>query len=142
MGLKIKNTFNVARVKRELLQPMAKKLNSELLDAAAEIVQRTLSGRDMRGGEFRQYAPMTKRKKIAEGKQSDPVNLTETGQMLKSIKTTVQTLANSLVGRIFFTGGGASTKASKHMQGAGVPKREFFGLSKEQVEKIRKGLKK
>jgi hypothetical protein len=113
-----------------------------LAQAAAEvataIVARTTRGVSYQGGGFAPYSAQYKKQRSKEGRSTRP-DLTRTGKMLQSIVTDVQELASRVVARIFFNSPAEAEKARWNQEGQGA--RQFFGLSKNDRELVRRKVK-
>jgi len=96
----------------------------------------TISGIDYQGRRFKPYSKMYQAVRLDNNRQSSPVSLTWHGDMVRSMKAF--RIANG--GEIRFDSTRENTKAVRHNDGIGVPKREFFGLSKNNIEYIEKRL--
>lgn len=94
-----------------------------LLKTKADIKLRTQSGLDFRNQPFTAYNP-----RYAKSEGKTLVNLTKSGDMLNLMS---QKVLNPNKGIIFFSRTTEAEKAERHMTGDGVPKREFFGVSKK-----------
>jgi hypothetical protein len=113
-------------------------LNRQGNELIEGIITRTQRGnKDYKGIDFKDYTPTSKIMRADAGYSPNTVNLTQTGQMLDSIKSTTSK-KNELT--IHITNGEALRKARKHQTGDGVRKREFFGLDKEQKKDTKKQL--
>lgn len=100
------------------------------------ILNRTKSGKSVDGEEFKEYSKNYQAIRQGSNRQASPVSLTWTGNMLRSMK--VFKVKDG--GEIKFNDSSANDLAVKHNEGRGVPKREFFGLSKDNIEYIDKKL--
>jgi len=101
------------------------------------ILNRTKSGNAVDGSEFKPYSSMYQSIRLENHRQESPVSLTWTGNMLRSMKV----FNISEGGEIKFDSAQANDLAVKHNEGSGrIPKREFFGLSKDNIEYIDKKL--
>lgn len=107
-------------------------LNTRGNELIEGIITRTQdSNKDYKGVDFKDYTPAAKRMRIAANHSPNKVNLTQTSQMVNSIKSKISK-KNELT--IHFNNSEALRKALKHQTGDGVRKREFFGFDKKQRE--------
>lgn len=134
MAIEFKSNVDFDRIKREILEKQERELKLAINDAATEIVTRTRSQKDARGATFKALTPIYKKFKARKGRAAVP-DLTYSGKMLASITSTVERLADGLLGRIFFSSQKEAEKARGNMK-----IRKFFELSKDQVNKIRNRL--
>ena len=137
--------------KRKIEQDAETKLAALCEQELGEISARTQRGEDVTGQAFEKYTDkyrllksgVTKsgkpRKKFPKGKGKPKlgykVNLTWTGQMLSGMRAEVKRAGVNLIARLFFTPAVAPRAIGNQR------KRKFFGLSKEQVDRIVKGMK-
>ena len=138
----IKITSNSVEIANEI-KAMSRKMSGAIKKSLANvsafevaaIKQRTQSkGIDAYGKPFRAYSPNYKRAGV---KQSGVVDLTDTGQMFNSLTFK----ASASKGVLFFRQNLANKKAAFHDEfGVGKKKitRQFFRISKDEAEKIRK----
>jgi len=130
---------------------LKKRMAKSLAGAKIEIIKRTQSGKDIHDRPFVPYSKQYAEYKQENDRSATPVNLTYNFDMLGSIFFDVNQAGGNLSGRLFIPGvvnvantktPNAATKAYMHNNGVGkMPKREFFGLSKAQVDKIMNALK-
>ena len=92
----------------------------------------TTSGVDYKGRPFTPYSKMYKAIRLENNRQAVPVSLTYTGNMLRSMK--VFNISGG--GELRFNSTNANDLAVWHNEGKGVPKREFFGLNKRNINYI------
>lgn len=118
-----------------ILPGIKKAMGIAVSDAALEIVNRTQSGTDVNGNKFADYSPQYKKHRLDKGRSASP-NLQFTGQMLAAIRNTVTQEDNKVIGRIDFNNETDRKKAEGNSR-----YRDFFGLSKEQVKKIKETIK-
>lgn len=135
MGIDIKNAEVIVRVVKEKLDKMTAKLEAALSDEATRIVLRTRKGLDVDGAPFAPYTEKYAAFKKSKGRKDNPVDLTFTGNMLASIQTKVEKTREGATGTIFFGSAREAVKARGNQE-----RRKFFGLSDEQVARIRKKL--
>ena len=138
----IKITSNSIEIANEI-KAMTKKMSSAITKSLANvssfeidaITDRTQNkGIDAYGRPFKPYSPSYKRARV---KQSGVVDLTDTGQMFNSLAFK----ASASKGVLFFRQNLANKKAAFHDEfGVGKKKitRQFFRISKDEAEKIRK----
>lgn len=101
--------------------------------AARQIIrQRTLNGNDINGKPFVSYSKATVEIRSSIGKKTDIVNLEDTNAMLGSLTTD----SNNEGATVGLSNANAAEYGIHHQTGAGVPKREWFGLSQIDGEKI------
>ncbi len=150
--LKGKRKNHVAKLYSDKMKGVPRALDQAVQVAKTEIEIRANQGRDVRGRFFKGYAKSTKRQKKNKGRgrgaQTHPVNLTNTGHMLRSIATEVRIKGEQIIATIGFRGGKVSgqnatagQKAKFHNDGTRhMPARKFFGLAQVQIDRIRKKL--
>jgi hypothetical protein len=105
-------------------------------DLISTIIDRTKSGKDVNGNQFKEYSEAYKDSILFKqmGKTSK-VNLTFYGDMLGAINYKLQ--GDSVV--IYFEDELESAKAHGHQNGSNnLPVRKFFGLSNDEVSKLSK----
>jgi len=114
----------------------------ELRDAIGQrvidrIVERTLSGRSKTGHVFKGYSDSYIKSAIfkAFGKDPSNVNMRLKGDMLGQMDIIEQDSKKIALGWGDTT---QNAKAYNHTQGDTLPKRDFFGLPKRDLDKIRK----
>lgn len=128
----VRNADVIIRLTKERIAKIAQRFEQVLADEAARIVLRTESGQDVNGSPFVDYTPAYARRKAKKGRQVAHPDLTDTGAMLGSIQTRVEPTTNGYRGTIFFGSAREAAKASGNMK-----TRRFFGLSEEQVTRIK-----
>lgn len=102
-----------------------------------QMVFDTTSGIDVNGNSFKAYSLGYKTFRQENSRQASPVSLTWTGDMLMAMA--VFNISNG--GEIKFKSTRANDKAVWHNEGKGkLPKREFFGLNKHNLDYIEKRL--
>lgn len=134
MGIEIKNKLNIAKIKEDILRKQKVNLDIAINDAAAEIVVRSRSGVDAKGGRFKPLTDKYKKFKVKKGRRPSP-DLTFTGNMLAAITSKVEQIGGQLVGTIFFNSAREAAKA----RGNNLIRR-FFELSADQINKIKNRL--
>lgn len=135
MGIEVKNSEVILRAVKERIDRMRSRLPQVLADEAARIVTRTRKGVDVDGNPFADYTPRYAKSRRRKGRKVSPVDLTFSGDMLNAITTEVREEPGKTVGTIFFNSAREAGKARGNQE-----KRRFFGLSDEQVERIKKRL--
>lgn len=109
---------------------------------STHIKERTLLGKDVKGKAFARYSKKTLEYKAKRGGRffSGKVNLNDKGKMFSAIQYKRVAHNAAIVG---ITREEEQIKALAHMRGSGkLPKREFFGLNKEEKNKFIKDYKK
>ncbi len=119
---------NSKRAEKEIV-----KLGSTL---KRDIIKRTQSGLDANRNNFKEYSAEYAEHKKESGRNTSTVNLTFRFDMLKSI--TPKAIKRGV--RLFFNDSRQLKKAIKHIEGKGVPKRNFWGFDDKQVKFFRKTL--
>lgn len=133
----IKNTLKATRTKAEQFENY---LVLIARDISANILKRTRNNQDVNGQCFKPYQKSYAKYKVENAYQafrSKIPNLSFTGQMLRAMS--VQKITNGA--RIYFNSEEEAQKAYWHNNGTGVPKREFFGLSKLNLNYIAERIK-
>jgi hypothetical protein len=123
---------------RELLgaKPTSSQVEQFAREAIEVINQRTLNGDDINGETFEPYSEEYARKK---GVSVDSVDLFLTGNMLDAMDITNQTPETVTIG---IKGGEDALKSFAHNTGDGkAKKREFFGITKYEAERIASKIK-
>lgn len=118
-------------------------LKRELAGNVGKIIKRTQAGRDKNERAFKAYAKAYRAhkgsgpRKPGKAQRGDTVDLTFTGQMLKAMTTGIglEVKDNQISGSIFIMGPEAE-KAKWHIKGGRVPKRDFFGFTKDFNKRI------
>jgi hypothetical protein len=110
-----------------------------------EIIAKTLAGRDFRGRFWEGYADSTKAQKRRDGLSEAPANLSDTGDMLSSLRCVRERDGGNLQVRVELAGGANPSneeKGSFHNSGGpNLPKREFMGISNAQAERIKREIR-
>lgn len=132
MAIEVEVKIDIGRIARDNFDAIEQELGKAIQDAASEIDQRTASGQDVDGQSFAPYAPSTVKSREKAGRRTDYVDLTFTGRMLASITHAVKRVGDGFEGTIFFGSAAEATKARFNQE-----RRNFFGLSDEQIAKIR-----
>ena len=105
------------------------------------IIDRTEEGKSVNGGNLK--SPYSGKYADSDefalyGKNKNEVNMTLTGNMLNDLDIVDQTTSTITIG---FNDEVNQKKAANHHQGVTVPKRPFFGVSKKDLEAIKKEFK-
>lgn len=143
MSIIFKNRTNLKDVGRRLSEEREKRLKTILEQETGEIVRRTTNGKDYNNAPFKPYNKQYKSFREKKGRSTTP-NLTlgirtskksPASGMLKSITSTVKRDGSTLIGKIF-------PRPDQVLKVIGNNKlRPFFGLAKEQIERVRKYVK-
>lgn len=129
----LERTVNqLANMKRPLEAEIVKTLST----IRNKILRNTTSGYGLDNSPLKPYSKNYQILRSRNNRQASPVSLTWTGNMLRAMK--VFSIKNG--GEIKFDSTRANDLAVRHNSGQGVPKREFFGLSKENLDYIEKKL--
>lgn len=134
--VKLTNLDGLSRALEKRISKMPSKLKEQLDLEANQIIARTQSGVDSSGSSFRPYRASTIRNRQEAGLQTQYVDLTFTGDMLKSIRTKVQSSGTTITGIIYFING-ESYKVTSNLKWG----RKFFALDRKQAENIRNKLR-
>lgn len=129
-SFEFKKNFDLKKIAEEKIERTQKELERELESAAREIVSRTRSGHDVDGSTFEPYTAQYRKRKTKSGRSAN-VDLTYSGRMLAAITSKVERVGNDLLGTLFFNNPQDAAKARGNLN-----KRKFFGLSKEQIERL------
>lgn len=153
MGIEVKKNFSIDKIKADLRKSMADTLDSEMQKCAAEIVKRASEGKEIEGGSLASYSAGYKKYKSRIGRNSN-VNMTLSGQLLRSIQSKIERAGKDLIGRIFVNPGRQNRfikpagykprKSGRSASGINNPEllkhliklRPFWGLSKEQIKRL------
>lgn len=94
------------------------------------MLERTASGKDIRGNDFKKYSPEYARSRDfrAAGKSST-VDMELTGSMLGDID--IKSTGDGI--ELFIDGKTSNLKAFNHNTGDTLPKRQFFGVQKKEI---------
>lgn len=118
---------------RALLDRTIWKIASDVKD---NIQKRTKSGKDVNGTEFHEYSEGYQKYKQKRGLTGNRVTLTNKGTMLNSLK--LIKIAIAWV-RLYIADTFAAEYGYYHQRGVGkMPKREWFGVSKQDADEIYK----
>ena len=139
--VKIKaNTIEVTKYLKRLQKTIPKDIKTALNKVSAfgvkQITEKTQKGEKPDGGRFKGYAKSTKKDRTKRGRQIGFVDLTDTGQMFRSLTFK----ANRNKSTLFFRRQAENRKASYHdFFGAGKKKvvRPFFAIGRKDENKIR-----
>src|ERR1700752_5174468 len=133
MPIEVKNAEVIVRAVKERIDRMRERLGPALADEAARIVVRTQRGQDVDGNSFAPYSKQYAKHRARKGRNTTPVDLTFTGNMLSAISTEGAEEGGATVGKLSFNSAREAVKARGNQE-----KRPFFGLSDEQVERIKR----
>lgn len=130
---------SIFQMKTKLRQAVRQTVREETPKLSQEIISRTRRGQNVQGGSFRSYSESYKKQRQRMGLQTSPVNLTVTGEMLdlqeKIVERSDEVVATISVPIL------TEEYAKRHNKGLrGMPKRNFMGLSKQQVNKFKERL--
>ena len=101
-----------------------------------KIIERTASGKDVRGRDFKAYSKEYKSSDdFKDYKSSSKVNMELRGRMLDDIDILSQS-ANMI--KVGFEDELETLKAFNHNIGQTVPRREFFGIQKKELADIKR----
>lgn len=122
----------IARIKAKKDKVFTRDIVEELaLQAKNAILLNTGMAKDKNRAQFASYSYLYAQKK---GLGINQVNLIQSGLMLNSM---TQKALDNKTAMIFFTNSTASERAGWHIDGAGnLPKRDFFGVSDVDVQKL------
>lgn len=131
----VSQTFNLLELTGVDLQDqddLKNKIAQDLIDA---IVRRSESGTDRAGSSFKPYKKsyINSEQFEAFDKNASQVNMRLSGGMLASMEP-LNTAGNDI--KIGWNDPTENAKAYNHNKGETVTKREFFGLTKEQVKEV------
>ena len=140
--IKIKfNTINATNYLKKISRNTPKAIKQSLARVSAygvkQITEKTQKGQSPDGGRFQGYASSTKKSRRKRGRQTSFVDLTDTGQMFRSLAWANRGYKNVL----FFRRNAENRKASYHdFFGAGKSKvvRPFFSIGKKDEVQIQK----
>lgn len=140
--VKIKaNTIEVVNflksIERKLPKAITESLNRVSALGVKQITEKTQKGEKPDGGRFKGYAESTKKDRTKRGRQIGFVDLTDTGQMFRSL--TFKSVQNK--SSLFFRRQSENKKASYHdFFGAGKNKvvRPFFSIGRKDEIQIQK----
>ena len=139
--VKIKsNTIEISnylkKLQKTIPQDITTALNKVSAFAVKQVTEKTQKGEKPDGGRFKGYAKSTKKDRTERGRQVAFVDLTDTGQMFRSLTFK----ANRNKSTLFFRRQAENRKASYHdFFGAGKKKvvRPFFAIGRKDENKIR-----
>lgn len=135
MPIKFSKKIDFKKTINEIQNNLKRGLEIAITDEVTEIITRTEQGKEVENRPFEPYVAAYKKYRIKKGRRGTP-DLTFTGNMLRSITSSVEVTTAKLIGRIFFSSAKEAEKAGFNQQ-----KRQFFGLSKEQLQRIKQRLK-
>jgi hypothetical protein len=119
----------------QLLVDMAEEVRSAIL-------KRTARGLDYKGKPFKPYSRRWKAERRKRGKQTSRVDLNFTGRMLGDVLTMIDPASGRAVVSFGGSGTGGGLAYYHNVSGAGSSRvrREFFALSEEDKENLKKML--
>ena len=140
--IKIKfNTINATNYLKKISRNTPRAIKQSLARVSAygvkQITEKTQKGQSPDGGGFQGYASSTKKSRKKRGRQTSFVDLTDTGQMFRSLAWANRGYKNIL----FFRRNTENKKAAYHdFFGAGKSKvvRPFFSIGKKDEVQIQK----
>lgn len=135
MAIEVKNADVIVKVVKERLDAMAARLQPALDDEIVRIQLRTQRGQDVDGNAFPEYTPGYAERRRKRGRKVSPPDLLFTGNMLNSMQARVERTPDGATGTIYFASAREAAKAAGNQR-----RRKFFGLSDEQVARIKKTL--
>jgi len=100
------------------------------LNMLSRMRDRIRKGKDHNNRNFEKYSYLTKTAKLKMGRDST-VNMTDRGTMIRGIESKY----TNRYGDIFL--GAEKDIGYRHQRGVGVPRREWFGYTKDNAEKAR-----
>jgi len=126
-----------ARVRKAVRRmiPDANKAAHDAGALAVELIDKrvTQEGKDRYGRKLKPYAKQTKELRKARGRQTAHVDLVDSGNMMAAL--TYRARGNKA--EVMFGKPAEAEKAWAHQTGKGrLPKREFFGLTKDERRKV------
>jgi len=142
VDVKVKaNTIKVDKYLKSLEKKFPKAIQQSLNRVSAfgvkQITEKTQKGKGPDGARFRGYAESTKKSRLKKGRQVSFVDLTDTGQMFRSLTWKARRNKSTL----FFRRHAENKKASFHDYfGAGKSKvvRPFFSIGRKDEIQIHK----
>lgn len=136
MMIKVENLQVIERAVKQRVGKMATEFESAVTVEKNRIQERTQSGLDVNGANFRPYMPYTIENRRRFNKQTAKVDLTFNGDMFKAFKVLFTKAESTVTGVLTF--GVESWKVRKNQDLYG---RRFFGFSNEQIEIIKNKLR-
>lgn len=136
MSISIKNNTHIAARIKKKLENKRKVFDVQMQEAASDIVERTTAGLDVDGFTFDEYSEAYELRREKKNYQTYPPNLTVTGNMLKALRSRVRVVGDKLEGVISWHDQTERKKARGNQN-----HRNFFGLSDQQVEKIKQKIR-
>jgi len=124
---------DMIRRKKRLISANERAILKVALAATTFIKERTLKGRDTDGKFFKEYATQTLKQKRKRGGRhfTGKVDLFDKGHMMASLQAKKKSGTVKSTAVIGFTRKSEQEKASRHVNGVGVPKRNFFWLNEK-----------
>ena len=114
-----------------MLERKINAFDKAVYDEVAQIIIRTQAGVDVHGQPFAPYTPKYAKKRLKAGRNVSPVDLTFNGTMLASMQQGTVRTPTGAESTISFGSAREAAKAAGNQE-----RREFFGLSDEQVARI------
>ena len=133
MGVKFTRSGGLKGLSQRLLQDVGREMGLFGSDAVEELKNRTVNqSRDVDGNTFKPYSKGYQRFKAEKTKvQSAKVNLTLSGDMIRSIVHEVLYQGSRIVVRIFSSSNYAAKKIEWNSEA-----RDFFGISKSEEKRF------
>jgi hypothetical protein len=135
MSIEIIKEINIAGDVKSNLDKLAPVFERAIKDAIAVMKTDIEKGRDVNGQTFtpytKRYAEWREKKKY----RVEPPNLRVTGNMLQAVQSRVEKKGAQLVGIVDFNSAREALKAEGNLK-----KRDFFGFSKESLDRIKRKL--
>ena len=132
MSVKVTQRVNLTKLIDENIVLKLEEFEQAVLDEVTVLSLRTLSGQGSNNRPFMKYDDSTIEQKKKKGKQTNPVNLTDTGDMLNGVVASFSKTKNAFRAEIGFNTKEQSKKAFWTDQ-----LRPWFKLSRRQVKNIR-----
>lgn len=131
--LKIENLDALSRAVQKRIDRLDVGFRAAVKVEVRRIKDRTKSGEDVDGVQFRKYSDSWRRYRLKNDKQVKHVDLTFSGDMLNSLGATFARDGNNFVATVLFSGSHENMKARENQV---TLKRKFLGFSKEQLQII------
>ena len=151
MGVKFSSTFSAKRILENQREAIKEVVNRAIQEERTEILSRTQQGKSYDGSNFPKYSDGYAALRAKFGKNTSPVDLRVTGNMLEAISTKVADSVDKVRGEIILPNiTGVPLPWAKNPKR--VPsalekarwvggKRKFFGVSKEFLQRLNKRLR-
>jgi hypothetical protein len=133
MGIEVIHPIKIAEDLKAKLKDLEPVFDKAVQVEVSRMSARTRSGNDVNDQSFDPYSPGYAAFKKKKGRSASPVDLTFKGSMLRAITQKVFKQGGSLVAEVFFNSALESKKAEGNLK-----KRDFFGFSDEQLERIKR----